>query len=148
MKARGPGAAEGETAGDLNGAPEVARRNGGDSGGRRGDAGQPDVALLARELQQVLNGPEGEEKLRQALSVIEQLLHFEPEKVDLLERKLTYALALGEEEAAIRAYLDLGAALEKRLSLFSLRFLTTSSSSGSLTTAVTVEERRATVTAD
>ncbi|MFQ5679319.1 MAG: tetratricopeptide repeat protein [Gemmatimonadota bacterium] len=113
-----------------------------------GTVTEPDVAELAVHLQEILNGLEGEEKLRQALPVLDQLLQFEPEKVDLLQRKLTYAVALGEERAAIDAYLALGAALESRLPSFSLRFLTTSSSSGTVTSAVQVGELVATAPAD
>lgn len=108
-----------------------------------GSTGDPDVSVLAGELQDVLNRLEGEEKLRQALPVIDQLLQFEPEKVTLLQRKLGYALALGKESAAIEAYLALGSVLASELTQFSLRFLTTSSDSGVVTTAVKVEERSA-----
>lgn len=112
------------------------------------DAEELNVGQLAAELQEVLNGLEGEEKLRQALPVIDQLLQFEPEKVSLLQRKLTYALALDEEAVVIEAYLALGDLLAKKLTRFSLRFLTTSSSTGAVTCAVKVEEQLAAAPAD
>lgn len=104
---------------------------------------ETDMESLAGELQRVLNRLDGEARLRHALPLIDQLLEFEPEKVSLLQRKLEYALALGEEAAAIEAYLALGAALDKKLSTFSLRFLTSSSGSEGVTTAIKVEDRSA-----
>lgn len=96
-----------------------------------------DVAALASELQAVLNRLEGEEKLRQALPVIDQLLRLEPGQLGLLQRKLAYALALDDERVAAEAYLELGEALEAKLSRFKLRRLSTSSTDG-VTTAVGV----------
>ena len=105
------------------------------------------VEGLAGELRDVLRELEGEEKLRQALPIVTQLLKLGPGKVELLHRKLAYALQLGEEEAAIEAYLDLGAALERRLESFSVRFLT-SSASGGVTTAIRIEDRTAAAVAE
>lgn len=117
----------------------------GDPPGALGDSGDRAVEVeeLAAELQRVLGGLEGEERMRRALPILEQLVRAQPERVDLLQRKLTYALALDEEEVAIEAYLALGSCLERRLTRFSLRFLTTSSTSGGATTAVMLGERPA-----
>lgn len=104
--------------------------------------GKFDIRGLASELQNVLQRLEGEEKLRQALPLIDRLLRLEPDQVHLLQRKLWYALALDDEETAAEAYLDLGEALDARLSRFKLRRLSTSSSTG-VTTAVEVEARPA-----
>lgn len=117
----------------------------GDPPGALGDSGDraAEVEELAAELQRVLGGLEGEDRMRRALPILEQLVRAQPDRVDLLQRKLTYALALDEEEAAIEAYLALGYCLERRLTRFSLRFLTTSSTSGGATTAVMLGERPA-----
>ena len=96
------------------------------------------VETLARELWKALQHLEGEEKLRQALPIVTQLVELQPGKVELLQRKLAYALELGEEQIAIDAYLGLGAALEARLDAFSLRFLTSSAAEG-VTTAIRVQ---------
>jgi tetratricopeptide (TPR) repeat protein len=101
----------------------------------------PDVATLTHELQDVLSRLEGEQKFRHALPIVEHLLEFDPDRFELLHRKLGYAYALGEEQAAISAYLALGECLDRHLSSFSLRALSTSTPSGSVTTAIKVEER-------
>ncbi len=95
-----------------------------------------DVESLATELQEVLGALEGEERMRQALPILDQLVRLQPDRVDLLQRKLSYALELGEEEATVTAFLGLGACLERRLDGFSLRFLSSSSAGGGVTTAV------------
>jgi len=104
---------------------------------------QTEMASLTGELQRVLDGLDGDERMRRALPIIEQLIEFEPDKIELLQKKLTYALALGNDETAIEAYMALGSALERRLNSFSLRFLTTSSSTGSVASAIHVESRTA-----
>lgn len=110
-----------------------------------GSDDQPtELATLAEELQHVLARLDGVERLRQALPIVNQLLEFDPERVELIQRKLAYALALGEEGSAVDAYLALGNVLDDRLQGFSLRILTTSSSDGSVTSAVSVESGRRT----
>jgi hypothetical protein len=99
------------------------------------DAG---IETLVGELRKALHHLEGEEKLLQALPIVSQLVELQPEKVELLQRKLAYALKLGEEQVAIEAYLGLGAALEARLDSFSLRFLTSAAAEG-VTTAIRVQ---------
>jgi len=96
------------------------------------------VETLAAELRKALQHLEGEEKLRQALPIVTQLAELQPGNVELLQRKLAYALKLGEEQVAIDAYLGLGAALEARLEAFSLKFLTSSAAEG-VTTAIRVQ---------
>jgi tetratricopeptide (TPR) repeat protein len=103
------------------------------------DAGEEEA--LASELRDLLRRLEGEEKLRQALPIVDQLLELQPDKLDLLLRKLRYALSLRNEEAAIDAYLALGASLERQLDSFSIRFLSSSSSDG-VTAAVGVRKAR------
>jgi tetratricopeptide (TPR) repeat protein len=100
-----------------------------------------DVATLMQELQDVLSRLDGEQKFRHALPIVEHLLEFDPDRFELLHRKLGYAYALGEEEATIAAYLALGECLDKHLRSFSIRALSTSTPSGSVKTAVKVEKR-------
>lgn len=121
-------------------APSASRSNGAPD---RAAPSRPngDVESLAAELQEVLGQLEGEERMRQALPILDQLARLQPDRVDFLQRKLSYALDLGEEEAAITAFLGLGACLERRLDGFSLRFISSSSAGGGVTTAVLLGER-------
>lgn len=95
-----------------------------DVGPEGADSGpDEEIVDLARELRRLSAGTEGEERLRRSLPVIDRLLALEPGQLDLLYRKLNYALALGEEEAALGAYRQLGEALGSRLDGFRLRFV-------------------------
>lgn len=105
-----------------------------------GREGETDVEALAGQLGEILRDLEGNERRRQALPIVDQLLQFQPLRVDLLQRKLDFAIALGDEEAAIEAYLALGEALEQRLDSFSLRSLTSSAPEG-VTAAIRIERR-------
>jgi tetratricopeptide (TPR) repeat protein len=96
---------------------------------------------LVSELRDVLRRLEGEGKLRQAIPIVDQLLELQPDKLDLLLRKLRYALSLRDDQTAIEAYLALGLALERNLDSFSIRFLSSSSSDG-VTAAVAVRAAR------
>ena len=100
-----------------------------------------EVATLMHELQDVLSRLDGKERFRHALPIVEQLLQLEPDQFGLLHRKLGYAYALGEETATIEAYLALGECLDRHLSSFSVRALSTSTPSGSVKMALQVEGR-------
>lgn len=104
---------------------------------------EDELAELAAELGTLSNRPDGEERIRRSLPVIDRLLALEPGQMDLLHRKLSYALALGEEERALEAYRQLGEALEARLDGFHVRFLGTHPSGGAATAAVGIEARSA-----
>jgi tetratricopeptide (TPR) repeat protein len=99
-----------------------------------------DVTALMHELQDVLSRLDGEQKFRHALPIVEHLLEFEPDRFELLHRKLGYAYALGEEAATIAAYLALGECLDRHLSSFSIRALSTSTPDGDVKAALKVEE--------
>ncbi|MDH3734088.1 MAG: hypothetical protein OEU54_11165 [Gemmatimonadota bacterium] len=98
-----------------------------------------DLDSLTQELQRVLLECEGNDRFRHALPIIDHLLEIQPGRFDLIHRKLAYAFALGEEAAAIAAYLALGESLHKELRSFTLRTLSTSTPSGAVTAAVKVE---------
>ena len=98
-----------------------------------------DLGALTRELQRVLSECDGDDRFRYALPIIDHLLERQPGRFDLLHRKLAYAFALGEEGAAVSAYLALGECLDEALGSFTLRMLSTSTSSGAVTAAVKVE---------
>jgi len=98
-----------------------------------------DAEALSRELHTVLSQVEGEDRFRQALPLVEHLIDLEPGRFDLLHRKLAYAFAVGDEQAAVDAYLALGECLDRQLTSFKLRSLSTTAESGATTAAVTVE---------
>ena len=100
-----------------------------------------DMASLMDELHDVLARLDGADRFRHALPIVDHLLEFEPHRFELLHRKLAYAYALGEEAATIEAFLALADCLDRTLDSFSIRALSTSSSSGDVTTAINVEER-------
>jgi hypothetical protein len=99
------------------------------------------VASLMDELHGVLARLDGTERFRHALPIVDHLLEFQPDRFELLHRKLAYAYALGEEAAAIDAFLALAGVLDQTLESFSLRALSSSSPSGEVKTGLTVEER-------
>lgn len=80
------------------------------------EPGELDLSGLAVELQTLLGRSDGEDRLRMALPVIDRLLELEPHQIDLLQRKLNYALALGDQARVVEAYGQLGEALETRIS--------------------------------
>lgn len=98
-----------------------------------------DTGSLTRELQRVLSSFDGDERFRLALPIIEALLEIQPGRFELLHRKVAYAFALGDETAAVQAYLALGECLDAQFESFTLRALSTSTPSGSVTAAVKVE---------
>lgn len=98
-----------------------------------------DTDSLTDELQRVLSQFHGDERFRHALPLVEHLLEIQPGQFELLHRKLAYAFALGEEGAAVSAYLGLGECLDRELRTFKLRTLSTSTESGAVTAAVNVE---------
>lgn len=98
-----------------------------------------DTGSLTRELQRVLSSFDGDERFRLALPIIEALLELQPGRFELLHRKVAYAFALGDEAAAVQAYLALGGCLDAQFQSFTLRTLSTSTPSGSVTAAVKVE---------
>ncbi len=100
---------------------------------------EADPGELLRELQRVLSQLDGDDRFRHALPLVEHLLELQPGRFDLLHRKLGYAFALGEEAKAISAYLALGQCLDRQLSSFTLRTLSTATQSGAVTAAVKVE---------
>ena len=106
---------------------------------RRPSFDPADTASLTRELHRVLSRFEGEDGFRHALPIIEHLLEIQPGRFELLHRKLAYAFALGEESAAVEAYLAIGECLDARCESFTLRTLSTSSPTGDVTAAVKVE---------
>jgi tetratricopeptide (TPR) repeat protein len=98
-----------------------------------------DAEALSRELHAVLSQVEGEDRFRQALPLVEHLIELEPDRFDLLHRKLAYAFAVGDEQAAVDAYLALGECLDRQFTSFRLRSLSTTAENGAITAAVTVE---------
>jgi tetratricopeptide (TPR) repeat protein len=100
-----------------------------------------DVASLMDELHDVLARLDGVDRFRHALPIVDHLLEFQPHRFELLHRKLAYAYALGEEAATIEAFLALADCLDRTMDSFSIRALSTSSSSGEVTTAINVGER-------
>jgi len=98
-----------------------------------------DTDSLICELHRVLSQLHGEDRFRHALPLVEHLLEMQPGRFELLHRKLAYAFALGEEGAAVSAYLALGECLDRELQTFKLRTLSTSTPSGAVTAAVNVE---------
>lgn len=103
------------------------------------DTRDADAESLGRELNDVLSRVEGDERLRRALPLIDHLLEMEPGRFDLLHRKLGYAFEIGDEAAVVSAYLALGECLDACLEGFKLRSLSTSTESGSVTAAITVD---------
>lgn len=112
--------------------------------GAEGDgAGPGEARTLGAELEDVLRRLTGEERMRRALPIVDQLLRLEPDRPRLLLRKLDYALALEEPEAAVEAYLALGELLEKRVPAFSLRLVSSSADSGAVTAVLDAASRPA-----
>jgi len=101
--------------------------------------GVVDTDSLTSELNRVLSQLEGDERFRRALPIVEHLLEMQPGRFELLHRKLAYAFALGEEEAAVSAYLALGECLDRELATFQLRSLSTVTPAGAVTAAVSME---------
>lgn len=105
--------------GDAEWKPTAAAANGSVPG--EAEPGEPDLSGLAAELQTLLGRSDGADRLRMALPVIDRLLELEPHQIDLLQRKMNYALALGDEARVVEAYGQLGEALETRVAGFELR---------------------------
>ncbi len=127
--------------------PPGGAATGGGIGPAEGEASHPDldVESLTVELQRALAELQGPDRLRRALVIVSQLLELQPDRFDLLHRKLGYAFTLSDESAAIEAYLALGECLERNLKSFSIRTLSTTSSEASeVTSAITVQPRRGT----
>jgi len=103
------------------------------------DRTEVDAESLGRELKNVLSRVEGDERFRRALPLIDHLLEIEPGRFELLHRKLGYAFEIGDEAAIVSAYLALGECLDASLEGFTLRSLSTSTESGSVTAAIKVE---------
>lgn len=104
--------------------------------GEPGAEARDEVRSLAAELEDVLRRLTGEERMRRALPIVDQLLRLEPGHPRLLLRKLEYALALEEPEALVEAYLAFGELLERRVPAFSLRLVSSSADSGTVTSVV------------
>ncbi len=106
-----------------------------------GDDGDGEAlsAELTRELHRVLSRLEGEERFRHALPIIDHLLEIQPGRFELLHRKLAYAFTVGEQEAAVAAYLAIGECLDRHLPNFKLRSLSTSTDTGATTAAINVQ---------
>lgn len=98
------------------------------------------VSPVLQELQAVMGELEGAERMSRALELIEQLLELRPGNFELLSRKLHYAYVLGDEGAAVSAYLDLGKSLDRGLEGFNLRALSSVGSGGRVTAVVRVED--------
>lgn len=99
-----------------------------------------DIASLTHELERTLSELEGEDRLTRALQVVDRLLEFEPGRFELLQKKLAYSFALGDQANAVSAYLALGEALDAQLEAFSLRMISSSTDSGAVTAAIKVDE--------
>ncbi|MCG8470081.1 MAG: hypothetical protein MJB57_18045 [Gemmatimonadetes bacterium] len=111
---------DGRAAGDLPEADEVATR-----------LDELDAEVAA--------GP-GTDGHREALRRVEEMLERRPGRVDLLLRKLQYAVAVGDEPAAVSAYLALGEGLDRTFHGFTVRTLSSSAEHGTVTAAIQVEE--------
>lgn len=132
--------------------PDV--RDGADASSKRAEAEASDAeacngsvlgntAGLAAELQALFGGIAGEDRLRRSLPLIDKLLRLEPHQMGLIQRKMSYALAVGDEEKALEAYAQLGQALESRVSAFEPHLPRADLATGSTTTALEVGARAA-----
>jgi tetratricopeptide (TPR) repeat protein len=82
------------------------------------------------EFERALTAFEAGEEYREAMHVVEELLRLDPGDIPLQLRRIQVAARLHDEQALINSYLELGTCIEKRLSSFSLRLLSSSSDSG------------------
>lgn len=74
----------------------------------------------------------------EALLVVDEMLRLEPDDVALYLRRIRVAARLEDEAALINSYLQLGACIEKRLSSFSMRLLSSESDSGDVSTVIDI----------
>jgi len=97
------------------------------------------MSLLLARLNVVMSEVEADGCFQQALEVIDEMLALEPGRFELLSRKLHYAFAIRDEAAAVSAYLALGESLDRNLAGFTVRTLSSTTDTGSVTAAIQVE---------
>ncbi len=95
------------------------------------------------EFERALDGFEADGQHVQVVSAVEELLTLDPGDLSLHLRRIAAATRLDDEGVLINAYLQLGGCIEKRLSTFSLRLLSSSSSSGDVSAVFDVVRKTA-----
>lgn len=99
-----------------------------------------DMPQLLAELQEILADTGAADRFVRALRVVERMLVLSPGNVELLSRRLHYAYIAGEEPSVVAAYLELGQSLDRDLTSFTLRALSSDAGDGRTTAAVSVED--------
>ena len=80
----------------------------------------------------------------EAMHVVDELLCLDPDDLALHARRIRVAARLEDEGALINSYLQLGTCIEKRLSSFSMRLLSSSSESGDVSTVFDISQKTST----
>ncbi len=96
------------------------------------------------EFERALSAFEAAGEYREAMHVIEELLNLDPDDITLFVRRIRVAARLEDEGALINSYLQLGGCIEKRLSSFSMRLLSSSSDSGDVSTVFDIGQKTST----
>ena len=96
------------------------------------------------EFERALRAFEEAGEYREAMHVIDELLHLDPADINLFVRRIRVAARLEDEGVLIDSYLQLGGCIEKRLSSFSLRLLSGSSDSGDVSAVLDISQKTST----
>ena len=96
------------------------------------------------EFERALTAFEAAGEHREAMHVIDELLVLDPDDLTLFVRRIRVAARLGDEGVLINSYLQLGGCIEKRLSSFSMRLLSSSSDSGDVSTVLDISQKTST----
>jgi len=93
------------------------------------------------EFERALSAFESAGEYREAMHVLEELLHLDPDDMTLFVRRIRVAARLDDEGVLINSYLQLGGCIEKRLSTFSMRLLSSSSDTGDVSTVLDISHK-------
>jgi len=96
------------------------------------------------EFERALSAFEAAGEDREALHVTDELLRLDPDDIALFVRRIRVAARLEDEGELINSYLQLGGCIEKRLSTFSMRLLSSSSDSGDVLTVLDIGHKSST----
>jgi tetratricopeptide (TPR) repeat protein len=96
------------------------------------------------EFERALSAFEAAGEHREAMHVLEELLHLDPDDMTLFVRRIRVAARLDDEGVLINSYLQLGGCIEKRLSSFTMRLLSSSSDSGDVSTVFDISQKTST----
>ena len=96
------------------------------------------------EFERALSAFDAAEMHQEAMHVIEELLQLDPDDMALHVRRIRVAARLDDEGVLINSYLQLGGCIEKRLSSFSMRLLSSSSDSGDVATMFDISPKTST----